>query len=143
MRRRTQHPLREIRALTERLREAMALSRRRRPARPSAWQPPMDLRATEDAYILELDLPGARREDVAASAEDGVLRVRGEVRLWEDLQDARRVRAERPMGRFARSIRLPSDADTTEITATLADGVLTICVGRRQKGGRIDIQIGS
>ncbi|MGC9320233.1 MAG: Hsp20/alpha crystallin family protein [Armatimonadota bacterium] len=143
MRRPTQHPLREIQALTERLREAMALSRRRRPTRPSAWQPPMDLRASQDAYIVELDLPGARREDVAASAQDGILRVRGEVQLPHDLQDVRRVRGERPMGRFARSIRLPSDADTTDTTATLADGVLTIRVGRRRGAGRIDIEIGS
>ncbi len=134
-------PLRQMQRLSERLREAMAMHRLR-PARPRAWQPPMDVQASDEAYVIRLDLPGAAREQIEASAEDGVLRVRGEVTMPARLADARRVRAERPMGRFARSLRLPSDADMSDASATLSDGVLTLRVGRRRQGGRIRIEIG-
>lgn len=134
-------PMRQMQALTERLREAMAVQRRRRAASVRTWQPPMDLRATEDSYEIALDVPGAKREAIEASAEDGIVRVRGEVNLPADLQDLRRLRGERTLGPFARSIRLPSDADTTNTRAKLADGVLTITVGRRTGSGRITIDI--
>ncbi len=114
---------------------------RRRTASATTWQPPMDLRATEDSYVIELDVPGAARESIEATAEDGIVRVRGEVTVSEDLREMRRLRGERTIGQFARSIRLPSDADTTNTSATLSDGVLTITVGRRTRSGRITIDI--
>jgi len=134
-------PFGQIQALTERLREAMVVQRHRRAASAPAWQPPMDLRATEDAYIIVVDLPGATREAIEATAKDGVVRVRGETGIPDDLQSLRRLRGERTVGQFARSIRLPSDADTANTRATLADGVLTITVGRRSGAGRITIDI--
>ncbi len=140
--RRHEHPLDQTQALTQRLREAMQMQRRRRTARASTWRPPLDLQATADAYLVSLDLPGVRREDIEVTAEQGVLFVRGEVGLPERRADAQRVRGERSLGPFARSVRLPSDADMSEITATLTDGVLRICAGRRPQAGRIDIQIG-
>ena len=142
MRSPTDRPLDEMQTLMRRMREAMQLQRRRPVAPAAAWRPPMDLQATDDAYLVRIDLPGARREDVAAVAEDGVLHVRGETRMPEPMAQARRLRGERWLGRFARSVRLPSDADMSEISATLADGVLTVQVGRRPAGGRIQIAIG-
>ena len=125
-----------------RMRAAMQLQRRRPAAPATAWRPPMDLQATADAYVVRLDLPGVRREDVEAVAEDGVLHVRGETGMPAEMTQARRLRGERSLGRFARAVRLPSDAAMSEISATLADGVLTVRVGRRQAGGRIEIAIG-
>ena len=134
-------PFRQMQMLTERVREAMAMQRRRRVARPAAWQPPMDLRATEQAYFVTFDVPGAPRETLQAEAEEGIVRVRGEVRPPADLGDARRVRIERAGGRFSRAVRLPSDADTTNTSARLHTGVLEIRVERRHGGGRIEKEI--
>ena len=142
MRRPTDHPLNDMQRLMRRMREAMQLQRRRPVAPATAWRPPMDLQATDDAYVVRLDLPGARREDVEAVAEDGVLHVHGETGMPGEMAQARRLRAERSLGRFARSVRLPSDAAMSEISATLADGVLTVRVARRPAGGRIQIAIG-
>lgn len=128
-------------ALTERLREAMALHRRRRTAPSQAWQPPTDVLADDDEYVIRMDMPGAARESVHAEVEHGVLRVGGRVELPERLAQARRVRGERKLGRFVRSIRLPSDADLTRIEARLSDGVLHIHVRRRQEAGPITIDI--
>ncbi len=134
-------PLRQMQVLRERLREAMAVERHRRAVAAQTWQPPTDLRVTDAAYEITLDLPGASRDAIELTADDGVLRVRGEVAPPADLGELRRLRSERMLGRFARAVRLPSDADITNTRATLADGVLTIIVGRRSGGGRITIDI--
>lgn len=140
--RRESHPLDAMDALMRRLRAELQMQRRRPSVRPAAWQPPVDLQATQDAYLVAIDLPGARRDQIEATAEEGLLVVRGEVEMPEDLRQARRIRAERRLGRFARVLRLPSDADTGDITARLKDGVLRVRIGRRQAGGRINIEIG-
>ena len=137
------HPLDEMQALMRRMRAELQMQRRRPSARSGAWQPPLDLRASDDAYVVAIDLPGARREQIEATAEDGVLLVRGEVGMPEGLGEARRMRGERALGRFARAVRLPSDADMRAIEAAFSDGVLRVRVGRRPVGGRITIEIGS
>lgn len=134
-------PLTQMQALRERLREALAVERHRRSVSARTWQPPMDLRATEDSYVIAFDVPGATRDSIEASAEDGIVRVRGEVADPEDLRELRRLRGERPLGQFARAIHLPSDADTANTSATLTNGVLTITVGRRSPSGRITIDV--
>ena len=139
--RRSSDPVRQMQLLADRMREVMAIERRRRTARPPHWQPPIDLTATDEQYVITLDLPGASQDQIEATAEDGVVRIRGEVTLPEQFAEGRRVRDERTLGRFARSIRLPSDADTSSTSARLSDGVLTITVGRRTKTGRIAIDI--
>lgn len=127
--------------LTERMRDVMAMQRRRPPAGAAPWRPPLDLRATDEAYAITLDVPGARADELEATADNGLVRVRGIVSGPGAADDGRCLRSERRLGRFARSIRLPSDADTSNTSARLAGGVLEIRVGRRQSTGRINIQI--
>lgn len=140
--RRQSHPLDEMQALMRRIRAELQMQRRRQSVRPRVWEPPMDLRATEDAYVIAFDLPGVRPEQIEATAGDGMLFIRGEVGMPDGLEDARRIRAERALGRFARAIRLPSDADMDAVEANLKDGVLQVRVGRRRDSGRINIKIG-
>ena len=128
-----------------RLRDAlrqMLETESRRPARTRLWQPPLDMIATDDAYVLRFDLPGAAREDIEATVEDSVLRVHGSTRRVPGLEDAREVRTERITGAFGRSVRLPADADTADVTAKLENGVLTVRLGRRRrKSSHIEIEI--
>lgn len=128
-----------------RLREALLQtlhSQPRRLARAQAWQPALDLIASEDAYLVRLDVPGVKREQVQASLEDGVLRVRGAAERAPGLEGAQQLRLERVVGPFARSVRLPADADSAQVSARLESGVLTIRVGRRPRSSsRIDIEI--
>jgi HSP20 family protein len=37
------------------------------------WAPPVDIEETSDAWIFEVDLPGARRDDLQADVRDGEL----------------------------------------------------------------------
>ena len=42
------------------------------------WVPPMDVQETDTEYLVKMDLPEVRREDVKVGIESGVLSIEGE-----------------------------------------------------------------
>ena len=93
---------------------------------PNGWSPLTDVTETDDAYVVELDLPGVKREDVSVELGDRQLVVTGEVKEIEH-EGVRRRRARR-YGRFEYRTSLPGEADAEHVTASMSDGVLTIRV---------------
>lgn len=85
-----------------------------------------DIEETEDAYIVDLDLPGVQPGDVDIDVEGTALRITGEYGERERTGVLRRK--ERPTGRFEHLITLPDGIDPYKIEARLADGVLSIKV---------------
>ena len=106
------------------------------------WTPRTDLSETEDAYLINLDLPGLTKEDVEISFHDGTLSISGERRHEETEEDRTFVRVERSYGQFYRAFTLPQTAETESIEATFGDGVLNIRVPKVEevKPQRIDIK---
>jgi HSP20 family protein len=99
----------------------------------NAWVPPLDVRESESAFVVTVDLPGLNPEDVEVMLEDGVLTVRGEREFRHDEEQTQFHRIERNYGSFARSIRLPRVADTERVEASFDKGVLTIEVAKREE----------
>ena len=108
----------------------------------AVWTPRIDLSETEDAYLIHLDLPGWKKEDVEINIHDGTLSISGERRNEETEEDRTFVRVERSHGRFFRSFSLPQTINTEGIEATFEDGVLSIAVPKAEelKPRRIDIR---
>ena len=109
--------------------------------RASKWIPAIDVRESSDAYRVDVELPAVAPEDVEVSCKDGLLTISGE-RKYQGTNDAERVhRTERLFGRFARSFRLPDDADEDSIEATAAQGVITISVSKRENARARSIEV--
>ena len=108
----------------------------------AVWAPRTDLSETEDAYLIHLDLPGLKKDEVEISVHDGTLSVSGERRQEETEEGRTFVRVERSYGRFYRSFSLPQTINAEGIEATFEDGVLTIYVPKAEelKPRRIDIR---
>ena len=102
------------------------------PAGPVQWSPAADISETDEAYLIELDLPSVPRDAINVTVKDGVLTVSGE-RKSESNGDARRHRVERRYGEFFRSFRLPEDVDDNSIAATVKDGSLSLSVRKRHE----------
>lgn len=89
----------------------------------------LDLHETPNKYTVSADLPGMKREEMKVYRDGDRLVVSGE-RMDEKVEekdDGRYHFSERRYGSFTRSIQLPSDA-SREVTASYADGVLTVTV---------------
>ena len=97
--------------------------------------PPVDVTAEPDRYRVEMDLPGVSTEEVNVVAQAGVLHIEGQRQRHGRGPHTRPLLAELRYGRFARSLRLPSDADAAGLQASFADGVLTVEIPRRSPGG--------
>ncbi|TDC17742.1 Hsp20/alpha crystallin family protein [Kribbella albertanoniae] len=90
----------------------------------SRWSPPVDLEESDDAFIVEADLPGVARDDLTIDWSGRDLTIHGEVKE----RDRRGVlrRQTRRTGSFGYTVTLPADIDGDNATADLRDGVLTI-----------------
>ena len=98
-------------------------------ARPRAggggrWSPTLDLTEEPGRYVIEMDVPGVRLEDLSMSVSGRRLVVSGR----------RELVRERWSGAFSRSLDLPDEVDEARISATLREGILRIELPRR--GGR-------
>lgn len=90
------------------------------------WLPPVDVRETDEALTLFVELPGIKREDVDITVEDRTLTVRGERKFEQDVERENYHRIERAYGAFTRTFTLPANVQSDHVKAAFADGVLTI-----------------
>lgn len=94
------------------------------------WNPELDLYETEDAFILEVDLPGVREKDVSVEVENSNLVLSGR-RICERVTDKSNFhRHERREGQFVRRLHLPPSADQKHIAASFQEGVLRVTINK-------------
>jgi HSP20 family protein len=84
----------------------------------------VDLEETENAYIVEVDLPGVTPVDLVVEWGERHLLLHGEVKGRAHTGELHRQT--RATGSFDHTVALPGPIDGTGITATLAHGVLTV-----------------
>jgi HSP20 family protein len=96
------------------------------PSSRNGFTPLADVEETDDAYVIEVDLPGADNKDIDVSVAGRRLTITGERKEKERVGILRR--RTRSVGRFDYDIQLPGDVDDHAVSASLADGVLTVRV---------------
>jgi HSP20 family protein len=102
------------------------------PAALSApWTPLADISETDDAYMIEAELPGVSRDQVNVDINDREIVISGEITEPQDDEGKRRRRARRT-GRFEFRTTLPGDINPEGVTANLNDGVLTVTVPKSE-----------
>jgi HSP20 family protein len=106
----------------------------------AAWMPAVDIRETEDAYVLEAELPGARPEDTNVEIIGNELSITGEIKDAEDEGTVRRRGRRR--GRFEFRVTLPNEVDGDNISADFDRGVLTVRVPKMERAQHRRIEIG-
>jgi len=86
--------------------------------------PLADVEETDDAYLIELEVPGIKKGDVDIAVAGRRLTVTGERKEKERAGILRR--RTRSVGRFHFEIELPEAIDGNGVSASLGDGVLTV-----------------
>ena len=88
--------------------------------------PAVNTREGDDAYYVEVDLPGVEKKDISINANDNILTISGKRELEEERKEDSFYRIESSYGEFERSFTLPEGVDDEAIEAESKDGVLTI-----------------
>uniref|UniRef100_A0ACD5TX84 Uncharacterized protein n=1 Tax=Avena sativa TaxID=4498 RepID=A0ACD5TX84_AVESA len=81
----------------------------------------------------EADVPGLKKEEVKVEVDDGnVLQISGERNKEQEEKSDTWHRVERSSGKFLRRFRLPDNAKTEQIKASMENGVLTVIVPKEE-----------
>ena len=105
------------------------------------WRPAADVEETAEAYVVELELPGVKREDISVEFRGGELAITGEVKERERVGFLRT--RTRLVGRFDYRVSLPADVQDDQAHASLSDGVLTVRIPKSEKARPRSIPISS
>jgi len=92
------------------------------------FTPTVNTREDKDAYYIEVDLPGVKKEDVDISIDKNVLTIKGKREVREEVQEDDYYRIESRYGTFSRSFTLPEKVDVDNVKAHTEDGVLEITI---------------
>ncbi len=107
----------------------------------AGWSPLVDIEETDDAFLVEAELPGVNRKDVNVELVGSELAITGEIKERERQGILRRQT--RRTGRFDYRVTLPAQVDGDHIEASLAEGVLTLRVPKSERAERRKIAITS
>ena len=94
------------------------------------FMPPADVIEREKEYLVKIDLPDVRKEDVKVLFEDGVLTIKGERKEAKEVKGETLHRTGRFYGAFERTFALPDDVDPKGIHAACKEGVLVVTLPR-------------
>jgi HSP20 family protein len=106
----------------------------------NGWSPALDLYQDHDNMIVVVELPGMRKEDIEISLHDGTLTISGE-RKAETGNGEKAERTERYIGKFRRSLTLPTRVDSNKVTATYRDGILTVTLSKAEEAKPRQIKV--
>jgi len=96
-----------------------------------AWLLPMDAYITEDAIVIQADVPGISADELDITLEGDALTIRGEIKRQE--QDRKQyIMLERPTGKFERTLNINTPIDHDKVEAAFENGVLTLTLPKAE-----------
>ncbi len=96
-----------------------------------------DVRETEDAYEIDIDLPGFKKDEVQAELHDGYITISAAKGLDKDEKDKKTgkyIRRERYAGSLSRTFYVGDGITQDEISAKFQDGILQLKVPKKEAG---------
>ena len=115
------------------------------PVRNRSWSPAVDVRETENEYVLEAELPGLTEADVEVKVEDNLLTIASSKK--EEKKDEKNEEKngylirERRSAQFSRSFVLPKDVDSEKIDGVYRNGILSLHLAKKPEAKPKSIKI--
>ena len=107
--------------------------------------PAVDVRESEDGYLMEAELPGLTDKDIDLKIEDNILTLSSRrEESEEESKDGYLIR-ERRSAEFCRTFVLPKDVDREKIKAEFKNGLLAVSIPKaaEAKPRKIDVKVNS
>jgi len=110
-------------------------------AREKIWKPVIDVSENSTNYMIDVELPGLKKEEVTLNFHDNALTILGERKRHQQEQTPEAegekkqwsyLRTERFYGKFQRAFTFPSEVDAEKITAMFEEGILKIQVPKAE-----------
>lgn len=109
-----------------------------------SFNPACEVSETGDHYLMSIDLPGMKKEDIKIEMTENILTVSGERRRETRDEKHKIQRYEKAYGFFKRSFSLPLAVDIDKVEANYQDGVLELYLPKTEasRPRQVEIQSG-
>jgi HSP20 family protein len=108
--------------------------------------PAVDVREKEDAYLLEAELPGYEEKDIQVHVDGNNLTIESKREEEKEKENGKNkggayLIRERRTSSFSRSFKLPENADSSQVSASFKNGILSMEIKKRSEAQKRLIQI--
>lgn len=137
-------PIRNLRREMDRLFDDLVPFRlfdEERESLTGVWNPRCDIIETNNDFIVTVDLPGVKKEDVTVNYQDNQLTISGERTTEETKEKRDYIRKERTYGNFHRVFTLPQSVKAEKISASFKEGILTVTVPKSEESKPKQVKI--
>jgi HSP20 family protein len=140
-------PFRDLSVLQERMNRvfedaAVRGWKNEEPSATTSWSPAVDIYETDSEILVQAELPGVDRKDIALQLENNVLTLKGDRRFEKETNQENYHRIERSYGGFSRAFTIPTIVDEDKIRADYKDGILKIALPKKDQVKAKQIKIG-
>jgi HSP20 family protein len=107
------------------------------------FAPAVDISETKDAYVIKVELPGIRKDDVKVTMNNNIVTIAGEKKIEEEKREGNFYRMERSFGAFERSVAIPGPIKPDAIDCRFSDGLLTVSLPKTEEAKQkiIDVKV--
>ncbi len=98
-----------------------------------AFSPKAELTETPEAYVLRLELPGIKSEDLEIQVSANGVSIAGERKSESKVEEGGMTRTEFHYGKFQRVIPLPGRINHQNVTADYNDGILQLTLPKAEE----------
>ena len=118
-----------------------------RPLAVSPWgngknfMPALDVKETDEAVLVEVEMPGLKQSEIDVKFEEGVLSISAERKQDKDEKAEDYHRTERFYGLLERKLAMPAYVDGDKVEAAYRDGVLRITLPKKASAKPRSVQV--
>jgi|GEM_PF-753859 len=117
-----------VSAVSQKIQNSMA--KKEEKSLDADFEPLADMYETEDAFVVEVELSGVEKEDVALTLSKESFTVRGEKKAKNTIKEI--YQEERDYGKFFRVFPIPTLGDEKTLAAEFKNGLLTITIHKKE-----------
>jgi HSP20 family protein len=99
----------------------------------SGYNPRTEVAEDENAYYIDVEIPGVKKEEVKITLNNNVLAVSGEKKPSDNNKNKMYYRNERNYGSFSRSFSFSEKVNPDSVEAKSENGVLSVKVEKLRK----------
>ena len=105
--------------------------------------PAVDVRETDKAYVLDMELPGFDEKDIEINVDGSSLSIASKQETAADSESDKGtwIIRERRLNSFSRSFKLPENANPETVTAGFKNGMLNLEIGKKEEAQKRTIPI--
>lgn len=102
----------------------------------------MDIREDDDAYVIQAEIPGAKKDDVKIDVDENYVSIAAQLGAQSERKNGGRwICSERYSGSVSRGMTLAHEVDASKASAAYENGVLALTLPKKSRSAARSVEI--